>query len=112
VVPSQLIHSDICGPMNVKTRRVESYFIIYCLMTSPVSGTFNLISQNYMSLVEIRLERKNKVLRADKDGEYQSTSFKELNDEKGIVHQTTMSYTPQQNVVAERGNMTQMKIVR
>ena len=65
-----------------------------------------------MSLVENQLDRKIKVLRTDRGGEYQSTSFKELCDEKGIVHQLTMPYTPQQNGVAERRNRTLMEMVR
>ena len=65
-----------------------------------------------MSLVENQLDRKIKVLRTDRGGEYQSTHFKELCDEKGIVHQLTMPYTPQQNGVAERRNRTLMEMVR
>ena len=118
-VPLQVIHSDICGPMNVKTRHGKSYFITF-IDDFTRFGYVYLIShkhealscfKSYISLVENQLDRKIKVLRTDRGGEYQSTSFKELCDEKGIVHQLTMPYTPQQNGVAERRNMTLMEMV-
>ena len=69
-VPLQLIHSDICGPMNVKTRRGKSYFITF-IDDFTRFGHIYLIShkheviscfQNYMSLVENQLDLKIKVL--------------------------------------------------
>ena len=118
--PLHLIHSDICGPLNVKTRHGKSYFITFIDDFTRfghiylISHKYEAIScfKSYMSLVENQLDRKIKVLRTDRGGEYQSTQFKELCDEKGIVHQLTMPYTPQQNGVAERRNRTLMEMVR
>ena len=118
--PLQLIHSDICGPLNVKARHGASYFITFIDDFTRFGHIF-LIShkheaiscfKSYMSLVENQLDRKIKVLRTDRGGEYLSTQFKELCDEKGIVHQLTMPYTPQQNGVAERRNRTLLEMVR
>ena len=118
--PLHLVHSDICGPLNVRTRHGKSYFITF-IDDFTRFGHVYLIShkhealdcfKRYMSLVENQLERKIKVLRTDRGGEYQSIPFKELCDEKGIVHQLTMPYTPQQNGVAERRNRTLMEMVR
>ena len=41
-----------------------------------------------------------------------SYRFKQLCDEKGIIHKLTISYTPQQNGVAERRNRTLIEMVR
>ena len=41
-----------------------------------------------------------------------SDQFKQLCDEKGIVHQLTISYTPQQNGVAKRCNRMLHEMVR
>ena len=38
--------------------------------------------------------------------------FKTYSDEKGIARQLTIPYTPQQNGVAERRNMTLLDMVR
>lgn len=41
-------------------------------------------------------------LRSDRGGKYMSHEFNAFLQEKGIMHQCTMPYTPQQNGVAER----------
>ena len=63
--PLQLIHSDICGPMNVKTRKGERYFITFIDDYSRF-GTVYLIRQKsealecfrtYVTLVENQLDK-------------------------------------------------------
>ena len=41
-----------------------------------------------------------------------STAFKEFLIQRGIKHQCTMPYTPQQNGVSERKNMSLMEMAR
>ena len=118
--PLQLVHSDICGPMNVRARHGAYYFITF---TDDYTrfGIVYLIShkaeaiscfQSYMSLVENQLDRKIKALRTDRGREYLSDQFRQLCDEKGIQHQLTIPRTPQQNGVAERRNRTLLEMVR
>ena len=118
--PLQLIHSDICGPMNVRARHGASYFITF---TDDYTrfGHVYLIShksealecfRRYVTLVENQLDKTIKCLRTDRGGEYLSEQFKELCDEKGIVRQLTTPYTPQQNGVSERRNRTLLEMVR
>ena len=57
-----------------------------------------------MRLVENQLDKSIKALRTDHGHEYLSEQFKELCDEKGIARQLMITYTPQQNGVAERRN--------
>jgi transposase InsO family protein len=52
------------------------------------------------------------VLRSDNGGEYLSYEFQQYLKTHGIVHQTTCSYTPQQNGVAERKNRHLLEVVR
>eukprot|EP00170_Pyropia_yezoensis_P002234 contig_9357_g2238 len=47
---------------------------------------------------------KFKVIRSDNGKEYEGTDFERWLSDKGIQHQTSMPYTPQQNGVAERYN--------
>ena len=56
----------------------------------------------------------NKVgtLRSDRGGEYMSSEFTAYLAERGIKHQCTASYTPQQNGVAERKNRSLMEMAR
>lgn len=59
----------------------------------------------YKNEVENQLSKKIKVLRSDRGGENEAP-FAQLCAEHGIIHQTTASYSPQQNRVAERKNRT------
>ena len=60
----------------------------------------------YKAEVENQLEKKIKIIRSDRGGEYESTAFSDFCTQHGIVHQTTAPYTPQQNGIAERKNRT------
>ncbi|GJU96119.1 pol polyprotein [Tanacetum coccineum] len=62
--------------------------------------------KTYKAEVENLLDKKIKILRSDKGGEYESNDFAEFCSTFGIVHQTTTPYTSQQNGVAERKNRT------
>lgn len=56
----------------------------------------------YKSVVENQNERKIKILRSDRGGEYFSTEFTLYCEENGIIHQTSAPYTPQQNGLTKR----------
>jgi transposase InsO family protein len=53
-----------------------------------------------------------KILRSDNGGEYTSNNFVKYCAEKGISHEFTSPYSPEQNGVAERLNRTIMESVR
>ncbi|XP_019261101.1 PREDICTED: uncharacterized protein LOC109239051 [Nicotiana attenuata] len=104
VFPFQLIHSDICGPMNVRSRFGAAYFIIfiddftrfgYVYLISHKSEALECFKR-YMNEVENQLDKSIKVLRTDRRREYLSKQFEELCTVKGIIRQLTTPYTPQQ----------------
>ena len=68
--------------------------------------------QEYKKEVENQLGRNIKILRSDCGGEYMSDPFNDFLKENEIIHQLTMSYTPQQNGVVERHNRTLLDMVR
>ena len=116
----QLIHSDICGPMNVRARHGANYFITFIddftyfghvYLISHKSEALDCFTQ-LTRLVENQLSIKIKTLRFDWGREYLSEQFKGFCDEKGIARQLTISYTPQQNNIAERRNRTLLDMVR
>ncbi|KAI4387537.1 hypothetical protein MLD38_005363 [Melastoma candidum] len=59
-------------------------------------------------------ERECKLLafRSDRGGEFNSDAFVEFCEENGIKHNTTASYSPQQNGVVERRNQTVVEMAR
>ena len=59
----------------------------------------------YKNEVENQLNRKIKVLRSDRGGEYE-TPFREFCAQHRIIHETTAPYSPQSNGVAKRKNRT------
>ncbi|MCO5611204.1 hypothetical protein L7F22_065454 [Adiantum nelumboides] len=83
----QLVHSDVCGPMRTPSVGNSLYFVTFIDDFSRFCGCC-----------------KVQTLRTDRGGEYRSGAFQDFLGKKGIKHQCTMPYTPQQNGVAERKN--------
>lgn len=65
-----------------------------------------------MSLVERQSRHKLKIIRTDREGEFMSREFQEFSVQKGVKHELTALYTPQQNGIAERKNRTLVKKAR
>ena len=59
--------------------------------------------QHFKNEVVNQLDIKNKVIRSDRGGEYESP-FADFCSQHGIIHQTIAPYSPQQNGVVERKN--------
>ncbi|MCO5611203.1 hypothetical protein L7F22_065453 [Adiantum nelumboides] len=108
----QLVHSDVCGPMRTPSVGNSLYFVTFIDDFSRFCWVYPLkakshvfaIFQHYVSMVENETGCKVQTLRTDRGGEYMSGAFKDFLGKKGIKHQCTMPYTPQQNGVAERKN--------
>ena len=67
----------------------------------------NLVSKIQTCLYQrYKLVSKIQTLRSDNGGEYTSKEFAKFCASKGIVHQFTNPYTPEQNGVSERLNRT------
>ena len=114
-----LVHSDICELNGVLTRGGKRYFITFIDDFSKYTRVYLLRNKDeafdmfkrYKSEVENQKNRKIKILRSDRGGEYFSTEFSTFCEEHGIVHQQTAPYTPQQNGLAERKNRTLVDMV-
>ena len=112
--PLDLVHSDLCGPMPVKSLGGASYFLtfiddstrkVWVYLLKNKSDTFDAFKK-FLAMVENQSGRKLKTLRTDNGGEYVSSEFKNFCSQKGIARQYTTPYTPAQNGVAERMNRT------
>jgi len=68
--------------------------------------------KSYKARAEKQTGQRLKKLRTDNGREYLSREFQNFLEEEGIVHQTTVEYTPQQNGVAERANRTLIEMAR
>lgn len=113
-----LIHTDVCGPMQTTSPSGKRYILtmiddfsryttIYLLKEkSEVEGKI----KEYVAMVENKFMYKPKVMRSDRGGEYIGAS--KYVKERGIQIQYTAPYTPEQNGVAERKNRTLVEMAR
>ena len=118
--PLQLVHMDICGPLQVPSLGHAHYFATYLddysklsiiqpmLRKSDVAGH----TRDVLKYLETQSGYTVRAVRSDNGGEYVSKEMEGYFADKGIEHQRTVSYTPQQNGKAERLNRTLMERVR
>ena len=112
----ELVHSDIMGPMRTLTRRGAHYVITivddfsrYCwAYLVKRRSDFSEVFNKWIAMAERQSGARIKILRSDRGGEYMSWSFHATLQRKGVQHQCTVPYNPQQNGVAERLNRTLM----
>jgi len=110
----QLIVSDVCGPMQVKSFGGAQYYVSFkddcsgfrqvrfIQSKSDVAARF----MEFVSLLHAQTGQLVAVLRSDNGGEYEGNEFQAWLKKKGIRHETTVRYTPQQNGISERDNRT------
>jgi len=67
--------------------------------------------KEYKAEIENQKDKRIKVLRTDRGGEYFPESFNRFCEDNGIIHQRTAPYTPQQNGVAERKNRSLVDMI-
>ena len=118
--PLELVHSDVCRPLNVQARGGYEYFVTfiddysryeYVYLMQRKSETFGKFKE-FLAEAKRQLGKSLLCLRSDRGGEYLDTEFKDHLIEHGIVSQLTAPETPQQNGVAERRNRTMLDMVR
>lgn len=118
--PLELVHSDICGPMEEISIGDSRYFILFIDDYSRRLSIYFLKNKNealdafktYKAYVERKLGHNIQALRSDNGREYVNDKFERFLKEEGIQHQLTIPYTPQQNGLAERCNRTVVEKAR
>jgi len=116
----EIVHSDICGPMQTIGLRGERYFITFIderggrislslLRTKDEALT---VFQVYKARVERSSGKEIKVFRTDGGGEYMSNEYKKYLEGAGIHHIVTPPYFLVQNGRAEGANRTIMEKAR
>nr|GFA53752.1 zinc finger, CCHC-type [Tanacetum cinerariifolium] len=111
-----LIHSGLCDFHANPSLGHNKYVITFIDDASRYCYVYLLHSKHealdkfkiYKQEVELQRQDLIKVLRTDRGGEYYDPVYFQST---GIIHQTTAPYTPQQNGVAERKNITLKEMV-
>jgi transposase InsO family protein len=109
-----LIHSDVCGPMPVKSLGGSLYYITFIDDFSRKTWLYLLKTKNevFSKFQEFKVEVENltdkkiKTIRSNNGGEYTSKELVAFCKEVGIRRELIVPHNPQQNGVAERKNKT------
>ena len=98
----ELVHSDVCGPFEVKSNGGNRYFLtfvdeftrhIWIYIIERKSEVFTQFKK-FKLHAEKQSGCKLKKLRTDGGGEYMSAEFAKFCNEEGIKHEIIVPYTP------------------
>src|ERR1043165_4087469 len=119
-LPLERLHMDLFGPVKRKSHAGE----LYCLVVTDDYSRFSWVmclhqksdTFDNLKVLFTRLENiyglKIKRIRSDNGTEFKNAQMDDLCANKGIHHEYSASYTPQQNGVTERKNMTLIETAR
>ena len=104
-----LIHADVCGPMDHDSFSGYRYYVLFKDDFSKYRSVYFLkrksevVDKFKILLAEAKvLGHTVKELLTDGGGEFNNKEFKKVTEENGIQHRFSMPYTPEQNGSAER----------
>lgn len=115
-----IVHADVCGPMQENSIAGSRYFLLMRDDYSKYRFVYFLkqkseVAEKVKNAV-MRMEQENghkvRIFRSDNGTEFVNAELKKFFDDKGIQHQRTVPYTPEQNGCAERDNRTIMEAAR
>nr|GFB17522.1 hypothetical protein [Tanacetum cinerariifolium] len=106
----QLLHMDLCGPIRVASINGKIYVLVIVDDYSRCTWTYFLRSKDetpevlidFLRLVQRGLQAQVKVVRTDKGAEFLNQTLHAYFAAEGILHQTSVARTPEQNGVVER----------
>lgn len=116
----ELVHGDLCGPIQPATAAGNRYIFVliddhsrymWSILLKNKGDAFEKF-QKFKAIVELETKAKIKCFRSDRGGEFTSNTFNEYCENQGIERHLTAPYTPQQNGVVERRNRTLIEMTR
>ena len=118
--PFELIHSDVWGPAPIESFNGYKYYVIFIDDFSKTTWLYLLKHksevfsqfQDFYNFIENQFDAKIKIFRSDNETEFVNHNFSNFFKHKGILHQTTCVYTPEQNGVSERKNRHLLETTR
>ncbi|KAJ0805060.1 putative RNA-directed DNA polymerase [Helianthus annuus] len=119
-MPLERLHMDLFGPVKHKSVHGE----VFCLVVTDDYSRFSWVDfmvhksetpeilKNLITLLENLYILKVRRIRSDNGTEFKNRIMDEFCTAKGILHEYSSRYTPQQNGVAERKNRTLIETAR
>lgn len=116
----ELIHADLCGPMEVQSIGGAKYFLLlkddyshyrFVYFIHNKSEVFEKL-RICLNLIKNQTGSKIKVLRTDGGGEFVNSETKNFLKNLGIIHEVSTPYCPEQNGRVEREMRTVVEAAR
>jgi hypothetical protein len=116
----ELVHMDVLGPLPVASLGGAKYVATFLDEFSKVSVVKTVqtkaevpgVVEEVLQSLENQSGERLKAVRSDRGSEYLNRHVDAFLKRKGVEHQTSAPYTPQQNGAAERLNRTLMERAR
>jgi hypothetical protein len=118
--PLELLHMYLFGPVAYLNIGGSKYGLVIVDDFSRFTWVFFLQDKSetqgtlkrFLRRAQNEFELKVKKIRSDNGSEFKNLQVEEFLEEEGIKHEFSALYTPQQNGVVERKNMTLIDMVR
>lgn len=117
--PGDLVHSDVCGPMQEDSFRGARYFVCFKDEFSKYRDVYFMKKKSEVAdkLKCFLAKAKTaghavKELLTDGGGEFDNHEVQQITVNSGLNHRIVMPYTPEQNGSAERENRTLVEAAR
>nr|GEY61466.1 hypothetical protein [Tanacetum cinerariifolium] len=116
----QLLHMDLCGPMQVESINGKKYVLLIVDDYSRYTWTHFLRSKDetpkvlidFLRVVQKGLHAQVRTVQTDKGTEFLNKTLHAYFASEGIKHQTSIARTLEQNGVVERQNRTFVEVAR
>jgi transposase InsO family protein len=117
--PLELLHMDLFGPVAYLSIGGSKYglvivddfsrftWVFFLRDKSKTQGTLKRFLRRAQNEFELNVK-----IRSDNESEFKNLQVEEFLEEEGIKHEFSAPYTPQQNGVVERKNMTLIDMAR
>ncbi|KAJ0611968.1 putative RNA-directed DNA polymerase [Helianthus annuus] len=118
--PFSLIHLEVWGPAPVIGEQNFRYFLLFVDDCTRMTWIYFLRHKSevfekftwFYAMVQTQFKKPIQILRSDNGSEFVNNSMKQFFQEKGMIHQTSCTHTPEQNGVVERKNRILLEITR
>lgn len=118
--PFQMLHMDLWGPYHLPSSTGAKYFLtvvddntraVWTILLQQKHHTFNAIA-SFLKMVENQFNANVKTISTDNGTEFINSSCQDYFMEKGIQHQRSCPYSPQQNGTVERRHRQLLEVAR
>nr|GEU46626.1 zinc finger, CCHC-type [Tanacetum cinerariifolium] len=118
--PLDLVYGDLCGPISPATHSGKKLIFLLVDDCTRFMWAYFLTSKDqafstfkeFRQQIEMEMRMKLRMLRTYRGGEFTSKEFTKYCKENGIARHLTAPYSPQQNRVVERRNITVLSTTR